>query len=88
MILGYHADDEIARAVVKGEIVIGALLVVIGIALLLRLRGAPSGGRNRRARVAATVVGLGVAAYLAYRVIPWGTNPGTRSRLWAYRCSF
>ena len=75
-VLAYHADDEIARAVATGEIVIGALLAVIGIALLWRLRGAPERGRNRMARIAALVVGIGIAAYvLVYRVIPYGDDP-------------
>ena len=76
-VLAYHADDEIARAVANGEIVIGALLVVIGIALLWRLRGAPAGGRNRMARIAALVVGIGIAAYVLYRVIPYGDDPSS-----------
>jgi len=75
-VLAYHTDDEIARAVATGEIVIGVLLVVIGIALLLRLKGAPAGGRNRRARIAAIVVAIGIAAYVAHRVIPYGDDPG------------
>lgn len=76
-VLAYHADDEIARAVTTGEIVIAAILVVIAIALLLRLRGAPTEGRNRMARIAATVAAIGIGAYVAaYRVIPYGDDPG------------
>jgi hypothetical protein len=74
-VLGYHADDEIARAVTNGKIVLGVLLVVIGIALLLRLQGAPAGGRNRMARIAALVVGTGIAAYLLYNLLPEGDDP-------------
>jgi hypothetical protein len=74
--LAYHADDEIARAVAIGEIVIAAILVVIAIALLMRLRGAPTEGRNRMARIAATVAAVGIAAYVANRVIPYGDDPG------------
>jgi hypothetical protein len=74
-VLAYHADDEIARAVATGKIVAGVLLVFIGIALLLRLRGASAGGRNRMARVATLVVGVGIAAYVLYRVIPYGDDP-------------
>lgn len=74
--LAYHADDEIARAVTTGEIVIAAILVVIAIALLLRLRGAPTEGRNRRARTAAAVVGIGLATYVVNRLIPYSDDPG------------
>ena len=70
--LAYHADDEIARAVAKGEIVIGAVLVAIGITLLLRLRGAPAGRRNRWARAACVVAGTGIAAYAVSRSLPTG----------------
>jgi hypothetical protein len=74
-VLAYHADDEIARAVAIGEIVIGALLVVIGIALLRRLRGAPPGGRNPTARAAAVIAAIGVAAYLVYHFLPDEDDP-------------
>jgi hypothetical protein len=74
-VLAYHADDEIARAVATGEIVIGVLLVVIGIALLWRLRGAPAGGRNGWARAAAAVASVGIAAYLLYHFIPESDDP-------------
>ena len=75
-VLAYHADDEIAHAVTTGKIVLGVVLVLIGVALLLRLRGAPALGRNRMARIAALVVGIGIAAYVLYRVIPYGDDPG------------
>ena len=71
-VLAYHADDEIARAVVKGEVVIGVVLVLIGLALLWRLQGAPTGGRNQWARAAAILAGIGIAAYVVSRIIPSG----------------
>ena len=74
-VLAYHAEDEITRAVILGEIVVGVVLVVIGIVLLHRLRGAPEGGPNRWARRAAAVVATGVAAYALHRLIPYGEDP-------------
>jgi hypothetical protein len=73
--LAYHADDEIARDVARGEIVLAIVLIVIGIALMRRLEGAPSGGRNRLARIAAAVVAIGIVAYALNRVIPYGDDP-------------
>ena len=73
--LAYHADDEIARALAVGEVVIGALLILIGVALLRRLRGAPPGGRNPTARAAAVIAVIGVAAYLVYHFLPDEDDP-------------
>jgi len=73
--LAYHAEDEIARDVARGEIVLAIVLIVIGIALMRRLEGAPEGGRNLWARVAAAVVAVGIAAYALNRVIPYGDDP-------------
>ena len=73
--LAYHADDEITRVVTIGEVFLGMALVVIGLALMHRLQGAPEGGRNRWARRAAVVVGLGIAAYVLHRAIPYGDDP-------------
>jgi hypothetical protein len=72
--LAYHADDEIARDVARGEIVLAFVLIVIGIALMRRLEGAPS-GRNLVARIAAAVVAVGIVAYALNRVIPYGDDP-------------
>lgn len=72
--LAYHADDEIARDVARGEIVLAVVLIVIGIALMRRLEGAPS-GRNLFARIAAAVVAIGIAAYALERAIPYGDDP-------------
>jgi hypothetical protein len=68
--LAYDADDEIDRVVVIGEIVLGVVLIVIGLALMRRLQGAPERGRNRWARRAAVVVALGIGAYALGRLIP------------------
>jgi hypothetical protein len=72
--LAYHADDEIARDVAIGEVVLAVVLIVIGIALMRRLEGAPS-GKNRRARLAAAVVAGGILAYALNRAIPYGDDP-------------
>jgi hypothetical protein len=75
-VLAYHAEDEIARAVAIGEVVVGVVLVVIGLALLRRLEGAPTAGRNVRARRAGVVVAGGIGAYALNRAIPYGDDPG------------
>ena len=72
--LAYHADDEIARDVARGEIVLAIVLIVIGIALMRRLEGAPA-GRNLVARIAAAVSAIGIAAYALNRAIPYGDDP-------------
>lgn len=70
--LAYHRDDEIDRVVAMGEIAVGLVLLVIGIALMRRLEDAPVGGPNRLARFAALVVGIGIAAYALGRALPDG----------------
>ena len=77
-VLAYHADDEIARAVAIGEIVLAVILAVVGLAVLRSLRGAPSGGRNRWARAASIVAGIGIAAYVVSRIIPSGDEDDPR----------
>jgi hypothetical protein len=72
--LAYHAEDEIARDVARGEIVLAFVLIVIGIALMRRLEGAPP-GRNHVARVAAAVAAVGIAAYALNKLIPYGDDP-------------
>jgi hypothetical protein len=76
-VLAYHADEDIARAVATGKVVVAVVLALIAIMLLLLLRGASAGGRNRMARIAALVVGIGIAAYVLFRVSPTAT---TRTR--------
>jgi hypothetical protein len=72
--LAYHADDEIARDVARGEIALAIALIVIGIALMRRLEGAPA-GRNLLARIASAVSAIGIAAYVLNRAIPYGDDP-------------
>jgi cytochrome bd-type quinol oxidase subunit 2 len=69
-VLAYHADEEIARAVATGKVVVVVVLLLIAIALLLRMRNAPTAGPNPWARAAALVAAVGIALYLLSRVLP------------------
>jgi uncharacterized membrane protein YbjE (DUF340 family) len=81
LLLGYHADAEIARAETIARIVLFVAIALLGLTVgLVRRPELP--GRNLRARLALGIAAVGIAAWLLWRLVPNEAGAGGSATAW------